>query len=287
MRNSRPEIKGKSSKDRRGRKCQTGRHLRRVCLVAATSLSLLAFAGVAAAATQVTVGSSFDLPYGVAVDHSGNVYIAILGHGRIVKVNPRGVQSTFASGFVSLTGLAVDASGNVYLADSGINQVERITPDGVQTTIGSGFNQPNGVAVDSSGDVYVADSGNSRVEEVTPEGSQTTIGSGFAGPNGVAVDSSGNVYVTDALAGRVVEIGSPPSVTRFSPTSGPAGTVVTINGTNLFAASKVTINGVTATLTRNGATEIKITVPAEATTGKIKVIIRLGTARTASAFTVT
>jgi sugar lactone lactonase YvrE len=174
--------------------------------VTAATLLILTFEGVAAAA-QVTIGSSFDLPYGVAVDHSGNVYVAILGHG--------------------------------------------------------------------------------RVEEVTPEGVQTTIGSGFAAPEGVAVDLSGNVYVADALAGRVFEVGLPPSITGFSPTSGPVGTVVTIKGSNLFAASEVTVNRVSATITKDAATEIKIKVPDGSTSGKIKVLIGLGTARTITAFTVT
>ena len=118
-------------------------------------------------------------------------------------------QITIASEFSSPVGVAVDASGNVYVADSFNNRVVEVAPDGTQTTIGSGFNSPFGVAVDASGAVYVADTYNSRVEEVTPTGTQTTIGSGFIAPQAVAVDASGNVYVVDTANNRVEEVTPP------------------------------------------------------------------------------
>jgi uncharacterized protein (TIGR03437 family) len=64
-------------------------------------------------------------------------------------------------------------------------------------------------------------------------------------------------------------------------------TVVTIEGTNLLGATKVTVNGVSATITKDTATRIKIVVPAGATTGKIKVVVPLGKVSTAAVFTVT
>jgi hypothetical protein len=130
------------------------------------------------------------------------------------------------------------------------------------------------------------DSGVNQVEEVTPGGVQTTAASGFNLPEGVAVDASGNVYVADTYNNRVV-VGPAPSITSFSPTSGPVGTVVTIKGTNLFGANKVKVNGVTATITKDTATKIKIKLSAGATTGKIKVTTPLGKAKTATVFTVT
>jgi hypothetical protein len=78
-----------------------------------------------------------------------------------------------------------------------------------------------------------------------------------------------------------------PTITKFSPASGPVGTVVTIKGTNLSGATKVTFNGVKGTITSDTATKIKVKVPSGATTGKIKVVTPDGKVKTATAFTVT
>ena len=73
--------------------------------------------------------------------------------------------------------MAVDSSGNVYVADANNYTIRKVTPSGVVTTlagsagvggsadgIGSAaqFYYPSGVAVDSSGNVYVADAGTAR-----------------------------------------------------------------------------------------------------------------------------
>ncbi len=78
-----------------------------------------------------------------------------------------------------------------------------------------------------------------------------------------------------------------PSITSFNPTSGPAGTSVTIIGTNLGGASAVTFNGTNTSFTVTSATQISATVPAGAATGTIGVVTTAGTATSASSFTVT
>jgi hypothetical protein len=81
--------------------------------------------------------------------------------------------------------------------------------------------------------------------------------------------------------------GQPPTITSFSPKSGPVGTVVTIKGTNLSGATKVTFNGKAATITSDTATKIKVKVPSGATTGKIQVTTPGGKVKSTSNFTVT
>ena len=79
-----------------------------------------------------------------------------------------------------------------------------------------------------------------------------------------------------------------PSITNFTPTSGPIGTNVTINGADLEGATSVTFNGVpAANIRRDSASKIKVVVPVEATTGPIAVTTPGGTATSTSDFTVT
>ena len=80
---------------------------------------------------------------------------------------------------------------------------------------------------------------------------------------------------------------SQPTITSFTPAVGPAGSTVTINGTNFTGTTAVRFNGVaTATFTVNSATRITATVPSGATTGKITVTNSAGSATSATDFTV-
>ena len=77
-----------------------------------------------------------------------------------------------------------------------------------------------------------------------------------------------------------------PTLTSFTPPSGPVGTSVTITGTGLMQTSKVTFNGTIAAFTVNSDTQVTATVPAGATTGKIAVTTKGGTATSTTNFTV-
>jgi sugar lactone lactonase YvrE len=162
-----------------------------------------------------------------------------------------------AARFIQPDGIAVDSSGNLYVADSDNDIIREITPQGVVSTFagspqvagstdsGSGtalFRQPYGVAVDSFGNVYVADSGNETIRAITPAGVVTTLagtagvvgnldGTGplaeFGGPGSITVDGNGNLFVIDALNCNVRMIttgtaqGSTPGV--VTTVAGPTG----------------------------------------------------------------
>jgi hypothetical protein len=96
-------------------------------------------------------------------------------------------------------------------------------------------------------------------------------------PGGTATSSTSFDVTTQAA----------PTISSFSPTSGPVGTSVTINGTNFVNVSSVTFNNVTASSTTNSSTKITATVPSGATDGKIRVTTPGGTATSSKSFDVT
>jgi uncharacterized protein (TIGR03437 family) len=181
------------------------------------------YSGDGAAAT----GAQLNNPVGVAVDASGNVYIADAGNNVVRQVGGGNII-TPAVGFTHPDGVAIDSSGNLYVADTVARRIVKFS-GGVYTTVaGNGqpafggddgpgaqasLNAPMGLAVDASGNVYIADTLNGRIRKLTPSGTITTIAgtgalyySGDGGPatqaamyfpRGVAVDPSGNIYIAD------------------------------------------------------------------------------------------
>jgi len=116
-------------------------------------------------------------------------------------------------------------------------------------------------------------------------------------PRGLAtgdlnLDGKPEIIITRAAGFLVVyeNLITPPTISSFTPASGPIGTTVTITGTNFSAITSnntVTFNGVAATVTASAATSITVTVPLGATTGSIAVTVAGITATSATNFTVT
>jgi kumamolisin len=162
--------------------------------------------------------------------------------------------------FSNPNGVAVDGSGNVYVADTGNDVIREISLGQVTTLAGQPgvagyadgagatqalFNYPTSVAVDGSGNVYVADYNNDVVRKITPAGVVSTLAgqAGIAGyidgpgtkalfnaPNGVTVDSANNVYVTDATFS---DVGNNNLLRRIS----PLGVVSTLAGQPNYSGS--------------------------------------------------
>jgi hypothetical protein len=119
-------------------------------------------------------------------------------------------------------------------------------------------------------------------------GDGTYGGGGGAGSSYWAM-SAVNTSMTRSVGEAYVSITPlvPPTITGFSPTSGPVGTSVTLAGTHLAGATTVKFNGVSASYSVAGDTQITTTVPAGATSGTISVTTPGGIATSADTFTIT
>ena len=177
--------------------------------------TLAGAAGLSGSANGTGSAARFNGPYSVAVDGSGNVYVADTLNFTVRKITPGGAVTTLAgvagspgsldgtgSGarFNYLYGIAVDNAGNLYVTDTGNYTVRKITAAGVVTTLagtrgvagsvdGTGlsaqFDGPFGIAVDSTSNLYVSDHNNQVIRKITPAGVVTTL-AGVPGSEGIA-----------------------------------------------------------------------------------------------------
>lgn len=158
-------------------------------------------------------------PTGVAVDGSGNVYIADTGNNRIVELpwtgNGYGQQLVVpVNGLMNPMGLAIDGAGNLYIVSNGNDKVIYLpsTPFGfgTQGKVGSGLYGPSGVAVGADGTVYITDTMDQRVDRLTWTGTgfaqETQVGNYHRAPMGVAVDASGTIYFSDPYENGVSKL---------------------------------------------------------------------------------
>jgi len=244
-------------------------------ITAAGVVTTLAGSAGSSGSTNGTGGAArFYYPGGVAVDSTGNVFVADTYNHTIRKVTSTGVVTTLAGSaglsgstndtgsaarFSYPSGVAVDNTGNVFVADTWNHTIRKVTPEGIVTTLagragttgsadGTGgaarFKEPAGVAVDSAGNVFVADTGNQTIRKVTAEGVVTTIGSvagvvggadglgsfaNFSGPSGLALDSAGNLYVADSGNNRITK--GTPDMTIPTITTPPIASSITYGQT--------------------------------------------------------
>lgn len=208
------------------------------------------YAGDGAAAIDAEI---YDV-HGIAVDSSGNVYIADTDNGRVRKIDTSGNINTIAgNGAYGYTGdgaaataaalwfpsgLAFDSSGNLYISDYGNSTVRKIDSKGIITTVAGtgsyGFSgdggsaskaalaYPYAITFDSSGNLLIADLGNTNIRKVDTSGNISTLISGIT-PEDIAVDSTGAIYFVDGVSSIVQKIL-------------PGGTIIPVagNGTASF-----------------------------------------------------
>jgi sugar lactone lactonase YvrE len=213
------------------------------------------------------IAAQVSFPQGVAVDGTGNLFIADTGNNVIRKVDSSGIITTFVTdpNFSDLASMATDKYGNLYSADDGACVIRKITPAGVISVVAGvefncGFNgdripaatallnAPYGIAVGSNGNLYIGDTGNNRIRRVNLAGRITTVAGngtcGFSGdggsaiaatictPLGLTLDKRGDVYFADENNLRVRKI------SRLGKINTVAGSGISgYNGENLPAVS--------------------------------------------------
>lgn len=163
----------------------------------------------------------FNHPAGIAVDSSGNAYVADTGNNTIRKL-------------VIATGAVTTLAGQAGVAGSA---------DGIGTA--ASFNGLSGIAVDSTGNIYVSDTLNHTIRKVNAAGAVSTIAgtagsSGFTnatgtaalfhGPQGLTLDSSGNLFVADTNNNAIRKLVLATAV--VSTVAGQSGTAGSADGVN-------------------------------------------------------
>ncbi len=193
-------------------------------------------------------------PTGLAIDGSGNIFIAQPDDDVVRKISTTGIITTVAgNGTAGFSGdggaataaqldvpndVAVDASGNLYIADMSNNRIRMVSTTGnISTFAGTGiaafggdggpatgasFTFPITVSIDASGNLYVADGANYRIRKINTSGIINTVAgngisgiSGDGGPataaelggiNGMVTDATGNLYIVDNANNRVRKV---------------------------------------------------------------------------------
>jgi uncharacterized protein (TIGR03437 family) len=196
-------------------------------------------------------------PTGVAVDSSGNIYIADSNNSVVRQVNTAGKIFTFAgdngagAGYSGDTGnanqaqlnfptaVAIDSANNLYIADSGNNVVRVVASNTINTVSATSGTvvHPDGLAVDAAGNLYVADTDDRRIIKVSNGVFSVIAGNeqvGFTGddgpainaefddPFGVAVDAAGYVYIADTFNGRIRKISLDGTLSTIAGTGYPS-----------------------------------------------------------------
>lgn len=163
-------------------------------------------------------GGGLNLPSGIDIDASGNVWVANSGGTSLSEFSSTGSAISPATGYTGagLNGpstVAIDSVGNVWAANGSGNSVSKLSSTGKAISpaagyTGSGINQPNDIAVDSSGNVWTANYGSNSITKLSSTGSFLVTSNGINTPEGIALDGPGNVWVSATGSSSMYKLNS-------------------------------------------------------------------------------
>ncbi len=217
-------------------------------------------------------------PHGIAVDSSGNVYIADSSNNRIREVSGGIINTVAGNGSFGYSGdgglatsaqleypqaVAVDSLGALYIADRDNNRIRKVSGGAISTVAGSGaygysgdgasataaaMKNPQGVAVDNSGFIYIADTGNNVVRKVSGGNITTVAGStqGFSGDGASATSAqlnTPNSVGVDSSGNLYIADTNNQRIRKVA-----GGNITTIAGTGAIGYNGDNINGISASL---------------------------------------
>jgi len=205
----------------------------------------------AIAASKSTFSTSFNEPFAVAMDRSGQLYASDY-FGNISKISLTGQTTIFAA--ISATkGMAFDSSGNLYastLPSVGNSKVYKITASGQVSVFAQGLYAAEGIAFDPSGNLFVANAANSTINKITPDGQVSNFSiTGINGPADFAFDTIGNMYISNYYGNSIFKYDTSGNLSTFiSGIVNPStiefdsyGSLFVVNGTTTI--SKFNANG--------------------------------------------
>jgi sugar lactone lactonase YvrE len=144
--------------------------------------------------------AKFNNPSAVAIDSSGNLFIADRGNNKVRKITQPGTGDSFTSTFASRlpgpVGVAVDASNSIYVVTFNDGKLRVFNSAGSLLRTVRGLLKPTALAVGADGTVYVTEQvGN--LEQISTNGTVTLVLSGLKKPQGIALLPGGLLAVSD------------------------------------------------------------------------------------------
>jgi DNA-binding beta-propeller fold protein YncE len=149
-----------------------------------------------------SVAENLNEPAGLAMDHSGNLYVSQHAQGMpeagsIVKITSTGERSTFAEGFTGPSGMTIDQTGNLFVANFHNNTVSRITVEGAVSTFAEEIPNPAALVFDHHGVLYAVSSTEGTVHQIDPNGNHSVLARGLDIPSDISMTPHGHLVVTN------------------------------------------------------------------------------------------
>ena len=175
-----------------------------------------------------TVGNN---PYGIAIDASGNVWVANNGDGTVTSLDPSSGTATAYTVAKQPEGIAIDASGNVWVTNNGSDNVYELDSSGGSKGTYSVGSHPMGIAIDASGNAWVTNYESDIITEIVyPTGSTTKYKTGNHF-KGIAVDASGNIWIANYNNNAITKLNaSGGTIGTYPVGSNPFGMAIDASG---------------------------------------------------------
>ncbi len=151
--------------------------------------------------SRSTFATGLGLPYSLAIDPSGNLFVSDWDTGSIYKLSPKGEKSTFATTEIAAKIVACDQAGDLVAGVPLKHSIFKYEPGGARSDFAVGITT-HALAVDKAGNVYVGDTGNT-IFKFTPTGAKSDFAKVTTSPRSFAFDASGNLFVVESFSGAI------------------------------------------------------------------------------------